>query len=521
MCTNSSTDAPVLHAPTGGTKTISGGAARAVLKWLHAAAAGADAASAGDAGAASPAARTAPPGTRPMSSRWWQNARRHRRTGSAPGATEGAAPGMMNGSASRERPLAGGALQRLGGALMLPARRHSTVRARRNTLRLCACVLLSLFVLYHNRFLFFSNGSMGNRHDWYTLARQRHTLRVLGATLMDSDAARLRSDFGASAAPPEGFNAHKHAWAVTIGTATYDKRAVQATLASIAAHSVVRNVIVMYADDIPRERVEAMLTPELRRCLQLELVAADPLACPNADAWHTWRYHGTYMRFNLWGLTHFERIVYVDLDFIVLDRRFDNLFWYRMPKDALIGAAPYSSGLCYSGDAPTTFSLGRPWCPLASAMDDGLFNAGMMVLTPDEATAQGLLAMHARTQLEARNWLTGRRFCVTSQPVLQHYFVWLKRGAVDYLPVAFNFWPKAGAHLPDTRFGAHFVGEKKFKPWALDRRQALDTSTSHAEWWGDLDRAGQSGQACAANESAAALGFRPLHVAQPSRPDGH
>ena len=111
---------------------------------------------------------------------------------------------MMNGSASREKPLAGGALQRLGGALMLPARRHSTVRARRNTLRLCACVLLSLFVLYHNRFLFFSNGSMGNRHDWYTLARQRHTLRVLGATLMDSDAARLRSDFGASAAPPEG-----------------------------------------------------------------------------------------------------------------------------------------------------------------------------------------------------------------------------------------------------------------------------------------------------------------------------
>ena len=45
---------------------------------------------------------------------------------------------------------------------------------------------------------------------------------------------------------------------------------------------------------------------EGRRCLQLELVAADPLACPNADAWHTWRYHGTYMRFNLWGLTHFE-----------------------------------------------------------------------------------------------------------------------------------------------------------------------------------------------------------------------
>lgn len=344
-----------------------------------------------------------------------------------------------------------------------------------------ACVL-ALFAGALVLYALVAHGSMGNKHDWWTYARQRHSVRVLGAALLRTDDARMAAL--AALLPPTGFNPARHAWAVTIGTAGYDKRAVRATLASIAGSSAVRKVLVLYSNDIAEVDIRAMLTPELARCLELELMPMDPLACPNADAWHTRRYHGTYMRFHLWGQTRYERIVYVDLDFVVLSPRFDALFYYDMPPGALVGAAPYSDGLCYVGDAPT--NLWRPWCPLLAMLDDGLFNAGMMVLTPNALLARGIMATHERAQREAVT-LMGERFCVTSQPVLQHFFVWQLARAVDYLPVGFNFWPKAHMPLPTTQLGAHFVGTAK--PWHFARAEAEAMGPAHAAWWRLVDLA--------------------------------
>ena len=71
--------------------------------------------------------------------------------------------------------------------------------------------------------------------------------------------------------------------------------------------------------------------------------------------------------------------------------------------------------------------------------------------------------------------------------MLQHFFVWQLARAVDYLPVGFNFWPKAHMPLPTTQLGAHFVGTAK--PWHFARAEAEAMGPAHAAWWRLVDLA--------------------------------
>ena len=105
----------------------------------------------------------------------------------------------------------------------------------------------------------------------------------------------------------------------------------------------------------------------------------------------------------------------MDLDFIVLRPEFEALFWIPLRAGMVVGAVPYSNGLCYSGSAPT--QLYNPLCVALLMWEDGFFNAGMLVITPREDLHTGLLSAHMQAQERAKA-LDGQPYCVTSQPVL-------------------------------------------------------------------------------------------------------
>ena len=382
-----------------------------------------------------------------------------------------------------------------------------------------------------------------------------------------------------------------HAWALTVGTADYEPRALRAALAGIAANSDVRTVLILAsatgseaAEDYHVSRddggsggartndtrietsgdslvpdhgfppgsvgaaiYERMLTPALRRCLDIRIIEAPLLACPHADARHAARYQGTYMRFDLWRMVEYERIVYIDLDFLVLSPCFDALFHYAMPAGKELAAARYSSGECYGqGAAPcaqdgplrrvrasTPVARAHPctctltnayWArharvrtrackwPQLTARDAlagllghfnglGFLNAGMLVITPDKTTHAELLAFHEATQRAAKT-AEGRPYCVTDQPLLYRFFDWKRGGKIDYLSPSFNFWPKAGMAAPTPSLGAHFIGsvESKSKPWRADSLSSLAagnyTTRFHAAWWAAAASSENEGAMC-------------------------
>lgn len=323
----------------------------------------------------------------------------------------------------------------------------------------------------------------------------RYGARYSAAALMGSDERRARRMVAAMEAREQpGGGEGEVAWALTVGSADYEPRALRAALSAVATHSAVRTVLILANSDyvsegdagegaeslggtttttaagpvkvdlaalaegratpggrVARAVAQTMLTPALRRCLDVRLLEAGSLACPHEGlegAATRRRYQGTWMRFHLWGLTRFRRLVYIDLDFLVLDRGFDALFSYEMPQGKALGAARFSSGECYAVESwPLSVWRGRWPCAADGALGSfqslGFFNAGMLVITPDAATHARLLdhaaATHARSVDAAGRW-----YCVIDQILLYRWFDWA-HDAVDYLSPAFNFWPKAGA----------------------------------------------------------------------------
>ena len=159
---------------------------------------------------------------------------------------------------------------------------------------------------------------MGDAGDWCTVSRLSYALEAAtnaargdGALLAellalpapDPSALARRGKDGDAGPQSEGVASSGLAWAVAVGTMHEgDSQALRTALASIALRSAVRTVLVLLDEALPQSALDQALTPELRRCLDLKVLPVDPLACTNADEAHTQRYHGTYMRFHLFGM---------------------------------------------------------------------------------------------------------------------------------------------------------------------------------------------------------------------------
>lgn len=162
--------------------------------------------------------------------------------------------------------------------------------------------------------------------------------------------------------------------------------------------------------------------------------------------------HSAFTKINLWRLTQFSKIVYIDADIVA----------YRAPDELF--------------DIPHAFS---------AAPDIGwpdLFNTGVMVLTPDMGEYYALRAMADR----------GISFDGADQGLLNMHF----KNNYNRISFAYNVTPSAHyqyipayRHFQSTVNMAHFIGSDK--PWTRGREidpgdSPFDEMTGR--WWAVYDK---------------------------------
>jgi glycogenin glucosyltransferase len=162
--------------------------------------------------------------------------------------------------------------------------------------------------------------------------------------------------------------------------------------------------------------------------------------------------HSAFTKINLWKLTQFSRIVYVDADVVA----------YRAPDELFEIDAPFSA-------AP---DIGWP----------DLFNTGVMVLKPDLGVYNALAAMAER----------GVSFDGADQGLLNMYF----KGDYNRISFAYNVTPSAHyQYIPaykqfqSTINMVHFIGPKK--PWFQGRPAEKGDSPYDdmvGRWWSVYDK---------------------------------
>lgn len=154
-----------------------------------------------------------------------------------------------------------------------------------------------------------------------------------------------------------------------------------------------------------------------------------------------------YSKLRIWQLTQYEKLIFIDADFIVL-RNMDEFF--RYPQ---LSAAPNSRVL---------------------------FNSGVMVMEPSICVFEDLMLKTFR--LESYNG--------GDQGFLNEYFVWWHR-----LPSSINFLKyfeeRDSEHkVPDDLYAIHYLG---IKPWMCGRERDCNwdkadyrvfaSDTANEKWW--------------------------------------
>jgi hypothetical protein len=140
---------------------------------------------------------------------------------------------------------------------------------------------------------------------------------------------------------------------------------------------------------------------------------------------------GTYYRYHAWRLEEYERVVYADVDFMLLSNM-DELF-LRNPG-CMIAAPRFE----------------RP-AGMEGVGDTGM-DAGLISLCPSADTAESLLA-------DLRE-VSSRKGCVNDQVHLFHYFSQPGR-SIYLLPFSWNV--RKVPFYPMRAF--HFAGDPRFKVW--------------------------------------------------------
>ena len=187
----------------------------------------------------------------------------------------------------------------------------------------------------------------------------------------------------------------------------------------------------------------------------------------------------SFTKINLWRLTQFSRIVYVDADVVAL-RAPDELF----DLQSKFAAAP---------------DIGWPDC----------FNSGVMALSPNMQDFYGLQAL-------ARS---GVSFDGADQGLLNTYF---PRNTWERLSFAYNCTPSgnyqyapAYKHFGSTISMIHFIGRNK--PWLVGRSHKGSSSVFRellARWWAVYDRHFQAPVSSKDHGMASLTSLRSSHLPQ-------
>ncbi|KAI0445438.1 nucleotide-diphospho-sugar transferase [Xylaria telfairii] len=162
--------------------------------------------------------------------------------------------------------------------------------------------------------------------------------------------------------------------------------------------------------------------------------------------------HSALTKVNLWNLTQFRKIVYIDADVVA----------YRAPDELFDIAHPFSA-------AP---DIGWP----------DLFNTGVMVLTPNMGDYYAMMAMAER----------GISFDGADQGLINTHF----RNNYNRISFAYNVTPSAHyqyipayRHFQSSINMVHFIGSDK--PWFGGRHASIGSSPFDemtGRWWAVYDR---------------------------------
>lgn len=162
--------------------------------------------------------------------------------------------------------------------------------------------------------------------------------------------------------------------------------------------------------------------------------------------------HSAFTKINLWKLTQFSKIVYIDADIVA----------YRAPDELFDIAEPFSA-------AP---DIGWP----------DLFNSGVMVLEPNMGEYYALNALAER----------GISFDGADQGLLNMHF----KNNYNRLSFSYNVTPSAHyqyipayRHLQSSINMVHFIGANK--PWFAGRNAPHGNSPFDemvGRWWAVYDR---------------------------------
>lgn len=190
---------------------------------------------------------------------------------------------------------------------------------------------------------------------------------------------------------------------------------------------------------------EQKLVNEGIKCIRLNCVAVENDANADGGALSYWNY--TFDKLLVWGLTQFEKIVFLDSDMMVV-RNIDSLF----------ECEPFSAV-----DADSWYPGNENW--------RGYLNSGIMVIKPDVEVQNTLLQLVDKVVEEGRK----RNMAVGDQDVIKCYLAEWNKHTSLHLDQGYNLFADhltyymrhLGYDLDGEKgkpvFVVHFVG--RWKPW--------------------------------------------------------
>jgi glycogenin glucosyltransferase len=150
--------------------------------------------------------------------------------------------------------------------------------------------------------------------------------------------------------------------------------------------------------------------------------------------------HCRYAKMHLWGLVAYDKVVYLDADTMVV-RNIDHLFSLELPLGPVL-----TGGSTYSGSMRGLYAVHDQFADI--------FNSGVMILAPSEATIDAMLAVY----------MTTKSYNIGDQGFLNVFWknnVKFLSGEYNYLTwLATTTW---GSTIFADRAVMHYTAE--VKPW--------------------------------------------------------
>lgn len=259
---------------------------------------------------------------------------------------------------------------------------------------------------------------------------------------------------------------------------------------SLAAVGSTRDLVVMVTGGVDAATRRVL---EDDGCLLRDVETSGP-AASLGRAYADPRFAEVWTKLAVWRLTDLERAVFLDADMLVV-RSMDDLFEVDLPHGWIAaghacrcnpgGVATYPAGWAPQ-NCSYTRGAGRGERPAAA---DDYFNAGLLVLRPDEAVFDALMA-----EVAALEDLSRHPFA--EQDLLNEHFHgrWQPLSYVYNAPRSLPFQHPAVWDASQVR-NIHYIGAKPWRkePDPADRDHALDELWRQTDLQGSADLADHGG----------------------------